>query len=81
MELLPILFVLVVSMVVGIMSIIWRYLQLLPGLRPDKKLDLERIKALSRKLTIKPLPDFDWKTTPPLKLRPFKPTFNITMGR
>ncbi|KAL2129106.1 hypothetical protein VTI74DRAFT_8223 [Chaetomium olivicolor] len=29
---------------------------------------------------IEPLPDFDWRTTPPMKLRPFKPTYNITMA-
>ncbi len=29
---------------------------------------------------IEPLPDFDWQATPPLQLRPFKPTYNITMG-
>ncbi|SPQ26374.1 9ac65be4-98c9-47fc-87de-6291443aceb4 [Thermothielavioides terrestris] len=29
---------------------------------------------------IEPLPDFDWKITPPMKLRPFKPTYNITMA-
>ena len=25
-------------------------------------------------------PDFDWKTTEPLKLRPFKPKYHLTMG-
>lgn len=29
---------------------------------------------------IVPLPDFDWKTTEPLKFRPFKPRYHITMG-
>jgi len=29
---------------------------------------------------IEPFPDFDWRATPPLQLRPFKPTYNITMG-
>jgi hypothetical protein len=29
---------------------------------------------------IEPLADFDWATTPPTKLRPFKPVYNITMG-
>ncbi len=29
---------------------------------------------------IEALPDFDWQATPPMKLRPFKPTYNITMG-
>ena len=29
---------------------------------------------------IEPLLDFDWRATPPMKLRPFKPTYNITMG-
>ncbi|KAK4241195.1 hypothetical protein C8A03DRAFT_12527 [Achaetomium macrosporum] len=30
--------------------------------------------------TIEPLRDFDWQVTRPLKLRPFKPTYNITMA-
>lgn len=29
---------------------------------------------------IEPLPDFDWQATPPTQLRPFRPTYNITMG-
>ncbi len=31
-------------------------------------------------LAIEPLPNFDWQATAPLQLRPFKPTYNITMG-
>lgn len=27
-----------------------------------------------------PLPDFDWKSTEPLKFRPFKPIYHLTMG-
>ena len=30
---------------------------------------------------ITPLPDFDWETTEPLKLRPFKPKYHLTMGK
>lgn len=29
---------------------------------------------------IEPLPDFDWKTKEPIKLRPFKPKYNLTMS-
>jgi hypothetical protein len=29
---------------------------------------------------IEPLPDFDWQNTPPLKIRPFKPKYHLTMG-
>ncbi|KXX79698.1 hypothetical protein MMYC01_202524 [Madurella mycetomatis] len=32
------------------------------------------------KITIEPLADFDWSNTPPVKLRPFKPTYYITMA-
>jgi hypothetical protein len=28
-----------------------------------------------------PLPDFDWRTTEPLKIRPFKPKYHLTMGK
>ena len=30
---------------------------------------------------IEPLHDLDWKATPPLKLRPFKPKYHLTMGK
>lgn len=29
---------------------------------------------------IEPLHDFDWESTPPMKLRPFKPKYHLTMG-
>ena len=29
---------------------------------------------------IAPLPDFDWRNTEPLKFRPFKPKYHLTMG-
>jgi hypothetical protein len=29
---------------------------------------------------LEPLKDFDWQTVQPLQLRPFKPTYHITMG-
>lgn len=31
-------------------------------------------------LAIEPLHDFDWKSTEPLKIRPFKPKYHLTMG-
>jgi hypothetical protein len=30
---------------------------------------------------VKELPEFDWQTTEPLKLRPFKPRYHLTMGK
>jgi len=29
---------------------------------------------------VEPLPDFDWKITEPIKIRPFKPKYNLTMS-
>lgn len=29
---------------------------------------------------IQPLYDFDWSTTPPIRIRPFKPKYHLTMG-
>jgi hypothetical protein len=40
----------------------------------------ENNKASESASTIEPLTEFDWEVTPPLKLRPFKPTYNITMS-
>jgi hypothetical protein len=31
-------------------------------------------------LTIEALQNFDWKTTEPIKIRPFKPKYHLTMG-
>jgi hypothetical protein len=30
---------------------------------------------------IEPLPSFNWRTTPPLKFRNFKPKYHLTMGK
>ena len=30
---------------------------------------------------IEPLYDLDWESTPPMKLRPFKPKYHLTMGK
>jgi hypothetical protein len=42
--------------------------------------DGENGNASEWKPKIDPLDDFDWKATPPMKLRPFRPTYHITMG-
>lgn len=30
---------------------------------------------------VEPLPDFDWKTKEPIKIRPFKPKYHLTMSK
>ena len=30
---------------------------------------------------LEPLPNFDWSTTEPIRIRPFKPKYYLTMGR
>jgi len=56
-----------------------------PHLTLPKK-EAEKAGFKSRKLAapgfpvVEPLPNFDWKTTEPIKLRPFKPKYNLTMG-
>jgi hypothetical protein len=42
--------------------------------------DGENSEASTWEPKIEPLDDFDWKATPPMKLRPFRPTYHITMG-
>jgi len=44
------------------------------------KSDVEKKPSSESWPPIEPLPDFDWKTTPPIKLRPFKPIYHINMG-
>jgi hypothetical protein len=46
----------------------------------DGKNAAEQADSLAAYDAIEPLKDFDWKTTPPLKLRPFKPKYHLTMG-
>lgn len=36
--------------------------------------------ALAAYQNIEPLSDFDWASTPPIKIRPFKPKYHLTMG-
>ena len=45
----------------------------------DEKHTVER-DARAAYEDIEPLHDFDWSSTPPLKLRPFKPKYHLTMG-
>jgi len=50
----------------------------------DKRLVSARsddVDDINKTPLIEPLPDFDWKTTEPIKFRPFKPTYHITMGQ
>jgi len=44
------------------------------------KSDVEKKPSSESWPPIEPLPDFDWKTTPPIKLRPFKPIYHINMA-
>ncbi|CCD54821.1 hypothetical protein BofuT4_P161100.1 [Botrytis cinerea T4] len=40
----------------------------------------EKISTIANPPSITPLSDFDWRTTEPLRLRPFKPVYHMTMG-
>lgn len=46
----------------------------------DAKRCVEQGDALAAYYTIDPLPGFDWRSTPPIKIRPFKPNYHLTMG-
>jgi hypothetical protein len=46
----------------------------------NAKSGVEQSDPLAAYHAIDPLPDFDWKSTPPIKLRPFKPKYHLTMG-
>jgi hypothetical protein len=47
----------------------------------EKKNVSEQEDALKAYQDIEPLHDFDWESTPPMKLRPFKPKYHLTMGK
>jgi hypothetical protein len=46
----------------------------------NEKSGVEKDDPLAAYYAINPLPDFDWRATPPIKLRPFKPKYHLTMG-
>jgi len=41
---------------------------------------VEQEDPLEAYYAINPLSDFEWESTPPIKLRPFKPNYHLTMG-
>lgn len=47
----------------------------------EKKNASEQDDPLRAYRDIEPLHDFDWESTPPVKLRPFKPKYHLTMGK
>jgi hypothetical protein len=47
----------------------------------EKKNASEQDDPLRAYRDIEPLHDFDWESTPPMKLRPFKPKYHLTMGK
>lgn len=51
-----------------------------PSILKNAKSSLEQEYPLAAYYAISPLSDFDWKSTPPIKLRPFKPNYHLTMG-
>ncbi|KAE8351738.1 hypothetical protein BDV28DRAFT_14723 [Aspergillus coremiiformis] len=57
---------------------IWKYTQTLPHASTlESRSENEDQKTYP---PIQGLPDFDWETTEPLKLRPFKPKYHLTMA-
>lgn len=52
-----------------------------PGHEGTREKDIEQDDALKAYQDIEPLTEFDWQSTPPMKLRPFKPKYHLTMGR
>jgi hypothetical protein len=70
-----------------VLRLLYRYLQhrrtsiTAKSLSNDGKNAAEQEDPLAAYDAIEPLKDFDWKTTPPLKLRPFKPRYHLTMGK
>jgi hypothetical protein len=62
--------------------LIWRQSQR----QSDKTLDdlasaNEKVQATDPYEDIEPLTNFDWSTTTPFRIRPFKPKYHITMGK
>ena len=51
-----------------------------PSIVENAKGSVEQDDPLASYHAIDHLPDFDWKSTPPIKIRPFKPKYHLTMG-
>lgn len=47
----------------------------------EKKSVSEQKDPLKAYQDIESLHEFDWESTPPMKLRPFKPKYHLTMGK
>lgn len=47
---------------------------------PDEAEDADVKSSIDPYDSIEPLEDFDWSTTEPIRIRPFKPKYHLTMG-
>lgn len=71
----------------AVLWLVYRYIQhYRPGnhakTESDEKRDSpEQEDPLGAYQVIEALQDFDWASTPPMKLRPFKPKYHLTMGK
>jgi hypothetical protein len=59
--------------------VLWRYRRRTDSILEDKALVNEKT-ATDPYDDIEPLHNFDWSTTEPIKLWPFKPVYHLTMG-
>lgn len=60
--------------------VIWRLLA--PSLQRDQaKSSTGEDKEVDPYHSLEPLQDFDWSSTEPIKIRPFKPKYHLTMGK
>jgi len=48
--------------------------------KPKKYIKIDPEDAITDPFHIEPLPNFNWRTTPPLKFRTFKQKYHLTMG-
>lgn len=51
-----------------------------PTTKQDSIRKDEKTSTLDAYSNITPLADFEWRDTEPIKLRPFKPKYHLTMG-
>lgn len=73
---------LVLPLIAGLLLLAWRFFQ---QRRPSKPQDQEgfppeKTIASDPYQDIEPLSNFDWQATPPIKIRPFKPKYHLTMA-
>lgn len=68
------------ALIATVASLLWRRIPR-PGMASARSIAKEKQNEGDPYYTIEPLSEFDWESTDPIKIRPFKPEYHLTMGQ